>query len=56
MSGIFSYINKTGITQFRLRFQTGDDNDNVADYLVFYSGDTTTVSYRPQLIVEYYIP
>ncbi len=55
-SNIFSFINKTGLTQFRLRFQLDDNNDNGADNLRFFSGDHTTVSYRPTLIIEYYVP
>jgi hypothetical protein len=54
-SGVNQYINKTGVTQFRLRFPLDDDNDNIADYLKFYSGSANT-SYRPQLIVKYYLP
>ncbi len=52
---IFSYINKTGVTQFRLRFNTGDNDDRAADYLKFYSGNAG-VTGRPQLIITYYIP
>lgn len=47
-------INKTGVTQFRLRFQLDDDNDRKADYIKFYSGDYSAVSDRPQLKIEYY--
>jgi hypothetical protein len=54
-SGIFTYINKVGVTQFRLRFTKDDDNDTVADYLKFYSGNAGA-SYQPQLIIEYYVP
>jgi bacillolysin len=50
-----SYINKAGITQFRLRFALDDNDDLSADYLRLYSGNATAV-YRPQLIIEYYIP
>jgi hypothetical protein len=50
------YINTTGTTQFRLRFQLDDDNDNVADYMKFFSGDYTTISSRPLLIIQYYLP
>ena len=39
----FQHINKTGITQFRLRFQVQDNDDNSADYLKFYSGDVYTL-------------
>jgi hypothetical protein len=55
-SRAFTHVNKTGLTQFRLRFSKDDNDDRGADYLKFYSGNTTTVSNRPQLIVEYYIP
>ncbi len=51
-----SFINLTGTTQFRLRFDT-DDNDNLsADYMKFFSGDYTTASARPTLVIEYYVP
>jgi predicted RNA-binding protein with TRAM domain len=52
---IFSYINKTGVTQFRLRFAKDDNNDNGADFLKFYSANATA-AVRPQLIIEYYVP
>jgi hypothetical protein len=55
-SGIFTCINKTGLTQLRLRFNKDDNDDTSADYLKFYSGDAGTASQRPQLIVEYYVP
>jgi uncharacterized repeat protein (TIGR01451 family) len=51
----YPYINRTGITQLRLRFQTDDDNDAVADFLRFYSGNST-VANRPVLVIEYYVP
>jgi hypothetical protein len=54
-SAAFTYINKTGVTQFRLRFTKDDDNDSIADYLKFYSGNAGA-AYQPQLIVEYYVP
>ena len=51
-----AYINKTGWTQFRLRFSL-DDNQNFAnDAVLFFSGDNSTVSLRPTLVVEYYLP
>jgi hypothetical protein len=53
----FSYINKAGVTQFRLSFAKDDNNNAVADYLTFYSGDfTTTPGNRPVLIITYYLP
>lgn len=50
-----AYINRTGTTQFRLRFALDDNNDFAEDYLQFYSGDYIA-SQRPALIVEYYVP
>jgi hypothetical protein len=50
-----AYINRTGTTQFRLRFATDDNNNSVADYMQFYSGDYIA-SARPTLIMEYYLP
>jgi CSLREA domain-containing protein len=52
----YPYINRTGITQLRLRFQTDDDNDAVADFLRFYSGNATIAANRPVLVIEYYVP
>ncbi len=52
----FPYINKTGVTQFRLRFTTDDNNDRGADYVTFVAGDAATASYRPTLIIEYTVP
>ncbi|MGE5249130.1 MAG: hypothetical protein ACM3QS_02855, partial [Bacteroidota bacterium] len=52
----FIYINKGGLTQFRLRFALDDNNDSGADYIKFASGNYTTAAYRPVLVVEYYVP
>jgi PKD repeat protein len=54
-SAAHPYINLTGSTQFRLRFQLDDDNDAVADHIRFYSGNATP-SYRPVLVIEYFVP
>lgn len=51
-----TYINKLARTQFRLRFQLGDNDDLGADYLSFYSGDYFNVAARPTLIIKYYVP
>jgi len=51
----YPFINLTGITQFRLRFQLDDNNDLGADYLKFYSGDVAA-AYRPMLIITYHLP
>lgn len=48
-------INRTGTTQFRLRFTTDDNNDNGSDYMKFYSGNAGAAN-RPQLIIQYYVP
>jgi hypothetical protein len=50
------YVNKVGNTQLRLRFKLDDNNNSAANYMSFFSSNYTTVSNRPQLIVEYYIP
>jgi predicted outer membrane repeat protein/parallel beta-helix repeat protein len=52
----FLFINRTGPTQFRLRFFVSDTNDGGADYMKFLSGNHATVSARPTLIIQYYIP
>jgi hypothetical protein len=52
----FAQVNRTGSTQFRLRFQTDDNNNNVADYLAFFSGNEATAASRPLLQVFYYVP
>ena len=51
-----NYINKAGVTQFRLYFATDDNNDNAADYMKFFSGDYANTNVRPTLIIEYYVP
>ena len=48
------YIHRTGITQFRLRFQKDDDNDAIADFIRFYSGNSKAAD-RPILVIEYYV-
>lgn len=50
-----SYINKSGNTQFRLRFVLDDDNDYNMDVLRFFSGNNTS-SKSPRLIIQYYLP
>jgi hypothetical protein len=55
-STAYAYMNKTGTTQFRLRFLLDDNDDMGADYVMFYSGDWSTVTDRPVLVVQYYVP
>ena len=50
------FVNLLGVTQFRLRFATDDNNDNGADFLRFFSADTANMSDYPILEVKYYIP
>jgi hypothetical protein len=54
-SSSFAYINKDGITQFRLRFLLDDNDDMDADYVMFYSGNWYLDSH-PWLVVEYKVP
>ena len=49
------FINRTGKTQFRLRFTLDDNNDKGADYLAFFSGEAVATN-RPQLVIQYYGP
>lgn len=51
----FSIVNRTGLTQFRFAFAKGDNDNATADYLRFYTGEADS-AFRPQLIVEYYVP
>lgn len=55
-SSVLRYINLTGTTQIRLRYNLDDNNDKGTDLIKIYSGNFTTVSYRPQMVVQYYIP
>jgi hypothetical protein len=54
-----TYVNKlatnSGLTQIRLRFKLGDNNNGLANYLNLYSGNAGTAS-SPRLIIEYYLP
>jgi hypothetical protein len=38
-----------------LRFATDDNDNNVANYIKFASGNAITTS-RPQLVITYYLP
>jgi hypothetical protein len=52
----FPYINKTGTTQFKLRFPGDDIGNDLLNAIKFYSGNASTVSFRPTLVVTYYLP
>ena len=47
-----SHINKLGTTQIRLRFTLSDTN-HAGDYVTLYSGNATTASNRPAMVVYY---
>jgi hypothetical protein len=47
-------INKLGRTQIRLRFGMDDNNDALADYMKFLSGDFA--SGQPELVITYTVP
>jgi uncharacterized repeat protein (TIGR02543 family) len=51
----YAFINRTGLTQFRLRFAMDDNNNRIADYMRFFSGNTGATS-RPVLIIQYTEP
>ena len=46
-------INRLGTTQLRLGFRLNTDNDNTADYLSLYSGNTLNTADQPTLILYY---
>jgi hypothetical protein len=52
----YAFINPKGLTQFRLQFVTGDNDDSGADKFRFYSGENAYLSNRPLLMILYYIP
>jgi len=54
-STAYPFVNLTGKTQLRLRFQNDDNDDLGNDYLKIFSGDAPAAS-RPQLIISYYVP
>ena len=49
-----SNVDKTGTTQLRLYFNIDDNNNHLADYLMFDSGNATIVANRPVLEINYY--
>lgn len=52
----FVYINLTSTTQIRIAFTLDDNDDNGVDYIAFSSGNHATTAYRPQIVIQYYIP
>ncbi len=51
----FQFVNLTGLTQIRLRFQLDDNNDSAVDNILFYSGNALFAN-RPIIVIEYYNP
>ena len=52
LSGVnLSHVNKHGTTQFRLMFAKDDNDDMGADYVKFFSGNSTSA--QPELVVTY---
>jgi hypothetical protein len=46
-------INRLGRTQFRIRYEIDDDNDNTADYSSYATSNHGTAASRPKLTVKY---
>ena len=59
-ASVFPYINKLsaggGLTQLRLRFKLDDNNNLLANYISFFSGNYGNAGYRPRLTITYYLP
>lgn len=51
-----SRINRTGLSQLRVRFAKDDNNDLVANYLRFLSGNAPSSGNKPQLVITYTQP
>jgi uncharacterized delta-60 repeat protein len=51
-----AFVNKYGITQFRLRFGLDDNDDQSADYMKFFTGESAVTANRPQLVIKYILP
>ncbi len=52
-SGALTSINKTGTTQFKIRFEDLNSDNGVTDGVGFHTGAAMTSSYRPKLTVIY---
>ena len=48
------HVNRSGRTQFRIRYEIDDDNDNTADFSSYATANHDTVSFRPKLRVKYH--
>ena len=60
LSALQDSVNKLttdhGLTQMRLRFRLDDNNDTVANQMIFYSGNATNQADRPRLVISYTVP
>ena len=58
-STAYAYINKAAtngaVTQLRLRFKLDDNNNAVANFISFFSGNAPAAN-RPVLVITYYVP
>lgn len=52
----YPFVKSSSITQFRLRFLIGDNDNSTADYMRFISGNHATLTARPTLVIDYYVP
>ena len=48
------FVDKTGVTQFRIYFVLDDNNDRSPDWIGWYSGESTEASNRPAFEVTYW--
>ena len=57
-SAAYPYINtldmRGGVTQLRLRFKLDDNNDSIANFISFYSGNAA--ANQPVLVITYHLP
>ena len=49
-------VNTTGFTQMRLRYKLDDNNNLAADWISFYSGNSSVIANKPVLEIIYYVP
>ena len=54
-NGNLTLVNKAGVTQFRLSFSKDDNDDLGADYIKFFSGNSTDAN-KPELVITYFVP
>ncbi len=52
-SSALGFINTTGKTQFKLRFQQANNANGISDYLLLAGGEYFNSAYRPVLVVQY---